>query len=221
MPKNITICPSNDKLLIWIVEDNESFRKNIAILINQVENFSCGYTFNNSESAITRLESELPDIILMDIGLPGMDGIEALKNIKEIAPSIKIIMLTVFDDHDKIFRAICSGADGYILKSTSVDKIIESLQEIICGGAPMSPQIAQKVLKMFAHIAAPHTGYRLTVQEKRILSLLVEGHLKKQIADLADLSFHTIDKHMRNIYTKLNVHSRSGAIAKALKENLV
>jgi DNA-binding NarL/FixJ family response regulator len=207
--------------MIWIVEDNDSFRKNIAILINQVENFSCTNTFNNSESAIAHLESELPDIILMDIGLPGMDGIEALKQIKEIAPSIKIIMLTVFDDHDKIFRAICSGADGYILKSTSVDKIIESLQEIICGGAPMSPQIAQKVLKMFAHIAAPHTGYRLTVQEKKILSLLVEGHLKKQIADLAQLSFHTIDKHMRNIYTKLNVHSRSGAIAKALKENLV
>ena len=130
-------------------------------------------------------------------------------------------MLTVFDDNEKIFQAICAGASGYLLKSATPDRIIESLQEILTGGSPINAQIARKVLAMFAHIAAPKGEYQITRAEKEILRLLVEGELKKQIAHQLGVSFHTVDTHLRNIYTKLQVHSRSGAVAKALKERLL
>lgn len=211
----------NSDMILWIVEDTESFRKNIAVLLNQTNDLRCERTFTCCEDAIAAIDEDLPDVILMDISLPGIDGIEGMKRIKAIAPSVQVIMLTVFDDHDKILRAICSGASGYLLKSTPVDKIIESLKEILDGGAPMSPQIAKKVLAMFPHAQRPHEGHSLTPRELEILKLLVEGRIKKEIGAEIGLSYHTIDKHMRNIYAKLNVHTRTGAVAKALKERLL
>ena len=208
-------------LVLWMVEDTESFRKNIAVLLNLTEGLRCARTFIRCEDAIEALDEDLPDVILMDISLPGMDGIEGMKHIKVIAPSVQVIMLTVFDDHDKIFRAICAGASGYLLKSTPVDKIIDSLKEILDGGAPMSAQIARKVLTMFPQRHDGYPDHALTPREQGILKLLVEGYIKKEIASQLGLSYHTIDKHMRNIYTKLNVHTRTGAVAKALKERLL
>jgi DNA-binding NarL/FixJ family response regulator len=143
-----------------------------------------------------------------------MDGIEGTRQVRSVAPSIRVIMLTAFDDNDKIFQAICAGASGYLLKSASPDNIVASLNDIVTGGAPINAHIARKVLGMFADMAAPGGDYR-------ILQMLVLGNPKKQIAYDLGVSFHTVDSHLRNIYSKLQVHSRTGAVAKALKERLL
>lgn len=213
---------TKEEITIWLVEDNERFRTNIRDLINETTGLTCVLAAQSCEEALVHLDTDAaPDVILMDIGLPGLDGIEGIKKVKSIAPSIQVIMLTVFDDTEKIFQSICAGASGYLLKSAPPDNIIESLKEILTGGAPINAQIARKMLGMIAHIAARKGEYEITRAEKDILRLLVEGELKKQIAHKLGVSFHTVDSHLRNIYTKLQVHSRSGAVAKALKEKLL
>jgi DNA-binding NarL/FixJ family response regulator len=157
----------------------------------------------------------------MDIGLPGMDGIEGIRRAKEISPSVKIVMLTVFEDTDSIIKAIAAGASGYLHKGASIEKAVGSLTSILNGGAPMSPEIARKMLEVFAERSAPAANYSLTPREHEILKFLVDGLTKKEIADKLFLSFHTIDNHLRNIYTKLRVQSRSSAVSKALKERLL
>lgn len=212
----------DSEITIWLVEDNDRFRISIRDLINETDGMTCVLSIPTCEDALTHLESDAaPDIILMDIGLPGLDGIEGTKRVKSVAPSIQVIMLTVFDDNEKIFQALCAGASGYLLKSAPPDDIVRSLKEILKGGAPINAQIARKVLDMFTNIAAPKGEYGITAAEKEILHLLVEGEPKKQIADHLGVSFHTVDSHLRNIYAKLQVHSRSGAVAKALKERLL
>ena len=220
----MTAAPKSEinKKLLWIVEDNKIFRKNITVFINQTEELQCAKSFGSCEQMLAELhESTPPDVILMDINLPGMSGIDGLKRLKETAPSVHVVMLTVFDENDKIFQAICAGASGYLLKSSSPEKIIQELLEILYGGAPMNPHIARKVLEMFSKIAAPKHDYDLTVREKEILRILVEGLPKRQIAEQLFLSFHTVDMHMRNIYSKLLVNTRGLAVAKAVKENLL
>ncbi len=207
---------------IWLIEDNDRFRTNIQALINEAPGLRCTLAVPSCEEALSHLQSEpAPDVLLMDIGLPGLDGIEGIRRVKSIAPSIQVIMLTVFDDSEKIFRAICAGASGYLLKSDPPDEIISSITDILNGGAPMNAQIARKVLDMFADMAAPRTDYGITDAEKEVLQLLVGGNPKKHIAHDLGVSFHTVDSHLRNIYTKLQVHSRSEAVAKALKEKLL
>ena len=207
---------------IWLVEDNDRFRTSISDLIDETVGLKCDLAVSSCEDALQHLASDAaPDILLMDIGLPGMDGIEGIRRVKSVAPSIQIIMLTVFDDNEKIFEAICAGASGYLLKSAPPDIIIKSLLEILEGGSPMNAQIARKVLDMFTDMAAPKSNYEITNAEKEILQLLVRGNPKKQIAHDLGVSFHTVDTHLRNIYTKLQVHSRSEAVAKALKERLL
>ena len=213
---------SGSQTSVWLVEDDERFRTNMSDLIRESPGLTCDYAVSSCEEVLPHLLSATPpDIILMDIGLPGLDGIEGIRRVKSIAPSVQVIMLTVFDDNEKIFWAICAGASGYLLKSAPPDEIIRSLMEILKGGAPVNAQIARKMLDMFAEIAAPRGSYGLTNAEKEILQRLVAGDLKKQIADALNISFHTVDTHLRNIYAKLQVHSRSGAVAKALKERLL
>lgn len=211
-----------EEMTVWLVEDNERFRTSIQDLINETSGLACVLAANSCEEALAHLETDAaPDVMLMDIGLPGLDGIEGIRKVKSIAPSIQVIMITVFDENEKIFQAICAGASGYLLKSAPPDKIIESLKEMLTGGAPVNAHIARKVLDMFAQFATPKGEYELTRAEKDILHLLVEGEPKKQIAHRLGLSFHTVDTHLRNIYIKLQVHSRSGAVAKTLKERLL
>jgi DNA-binding NarL/FixJ family response regulator len=210
------------EVTIWLVEDNERFRTNIQDLISGTVGLSCVLAVPSSEEALAHLETDAaPDVILMDIGLPGINGIEGMQKARSIAPSIQVIMLTVFDDDEKVFQAICAGASGYLLKSEPPDRIIESLKEILTGGAPVNSHIARKMLDMFAHMVVPKGHYEVTPTEKNILRLLVEGEPKKQIAHRLGISFFTVDTHLRNIYTKLQVHSQSGAVAKALKEKLL
>ena len=207
---------------IWLVEDNEEFRNSVEDLINQTEGLDCVLAVSSCEKTLEGLETDAaPDVILMDIGLPGMNGIEGVRRVKSIAPSVDVIMLTVFDDEEKVFQAICAGASGYLLKSDPPDKIVNSLKEILTGGAPVNAKIARKMIALFSHIAVPREDYSLTAAEKKILGLLAEGEPTKRIAHLLKVSYHTVDTHIRNIYLKLQVHSRSGAVGKAMKERLL
>jgi len=208
-------------IIVWLVEDNHTFRGTVARVLNQVHDVECRNHFSNSEEALEGLaEGAVPDVILLDVELPGMSGIEAVGRIKSISPATRVIMLTVFDDHNKIFKAICAGASGYLLKTSPVEKIVESIREVHAGGAPMTPRVARSVLDMFGRLSVPRQEYNLTSREQKILELMTQGLIKKEIADQLSLSYHTVDTHLRNIYTKLHVHTRTGAVAKALKERL-
>jgi DNA-binding NarL/FixJ family response regulator len=182
----------------------------------------CSLSFVKCEDAITALQKESPpQVILMDIGLPGMSGIEGVRRIRAISPATQIIMLTIYEDDANVFESLCAGAAGYLLKGGSTDKIIAAIKEVQAGGAPMNAQIAKRVLAMFTKIVSPQADYSITEREKEILNLLVSGKSQKQIADKLFLSPFTIATHMKNIYAKLHVHSRSEVVAKALKERLL
>ena len=222
MALNSSVSPVPEQRTVWIVEDDDRFGNQLASLINLSEVFTCERVFRACEPALECLQTDIPpDIVLMDIGLPGISGIEGIRRIKAIAPAVQVVMLTVFEDTDSIIQAIGAGAAGYLHKGSSFDVIIESLKSMLEGGAPINPQIARKVLDMFARFSAPPSDYGLTIREKEVLGLLVEGLTKKLIAGKLFVSFNTIDKHVRNIYGKLQVQSRSGAVARALKEHLL
>ena len=208
--------------IVWLVEDNEFFRSTIKSLLDQSRRFSCPHAFSSCEDALAAFEDEIhPDIILLDIALEGMSGIEGIAKFKEVSPSTQIIILTVYDDDEKVFDALCAGASGYLLKTSPKDKIIEAVSEVLTGGAPMNPQIARKLLKVFSQIVPPKADYGLTGREKEILQLMVEGLTKKKIADRLFLSYHTVNSHLKNIYSKLHVNTRSGAVSKVFRERII
>jgi DNA-binding NarL/FixJ family response regulator len=194
----------------------------VARAINRASALRCPHTFSTCEQALAALACEpAPEVILLDVGLPGMNGIQGIREIKSRAPSVQVLMLTVYDDHQKVFDAICAGASGYLLKTDDDQGIVDAIQEVLRGGAPMNPRVARLVLSMFTKLAVPPKhDYGLSAREKEILELIVQGLLKKEIADRLGLSYHTVDNHLRSIYEKLHVHSRSGAVAKALNERL-
>lgn len=208
---------------VIIIEDNELLRDSLKEAINKSSNIDCKSVFSSGEAALDFIEKEnlVPNIILLDIGLPGMNGIELIPELRKLSPSSKIIIITVHDDDENVFNAICAGASGYLLKDLSADKIVSSINEVMNGGAPMNSHIAKKVLNMFRDQNIKSDGYDLSDREKEILSLLVDGLSKKQIGEKIFLSHHTVDSHLRNIYAKLEVHSRSSAITKAIKEKLL
>jgi DNA-binding NarL/FixJ family response regulator len=207
---------------LWVVEDNEGFRNAVCRALNLGGGIHCSASFGSCEQALMRIASgELPRALLLDIDLPGISGVEGVRRIKERAPSVLVIMLTIFDDYSSIFQALCGGANGYILKTASLEAIAQAIREVVDGGAPMSPPIARSVLSLFTKLSPPQTAdYGLTSREKQALGLLVEGLSKKELAARLDLSVHTVDKHIRSIYDKLHVHSRSAVVAKAIKERL-
>lgn len=211
-----------DQVSLWIVEDDELYRKSIQAVINETADIRCERGFGSCEEIFKVLDTEFaPEVVLMDIGLPGMDGIDGLKRIKSISPATDIIMLTIHVEDEKVFRAICAGANGYLLKSATSEEIVHAIREVLGGGAPMNAQIARKVLQMFSDIAAPKGDYGLTDREKEVLLLITQGLTNKAIAEKLFLSFFTIDTHLKNIYMKLQVHTRSGAVGKVLKEHLL
>jgi DNA-binding NarL/FixJ family response regulator len=212
---------STQPICVWLVEDNHTFRETVARVLRQVEGLDCPRHFSNSEDALEAMaHGAVPDVILLDVELPGMNGIEAVHRMKAMSPATRIVMLTVFDDHDKIFKAVCAGASGYLLKTSPVEKIVESIREAHAGGAPMTPRVARSVLDMFSQLRAPQQNYGLTQREREILELITEGLLKKEIAERLSLSYHTVDTHLRNIYAKLHVNTRASAVAKAIRERL-
>jgi len=207
---------------IWVVEDNAHFRRTIQWLVNRIPGMKCSQAFETCEEAIALLEqAESPDVILLDINLPGINGIQGIESIKNLSPETFIIILTVYDDNDKVFDALCAGASGYLLKDSAPEKIIDSIEEALAGGAPMSIKIAHKVLEIFSHMKAKKADYGLTAREKELLQLMTSGLTRQQIADKLFISFHTVITHLKNIYSKLHVSSRSGAISKVYKENIL
>ena len=219
---NTNSSTDDQSITLWVVEDNDAYRDTIAALVDSTEGMHCIHAFQSCEKALKALEDDFaPEIILMDIGLPGISGIEGLRRIKAISPSTGLIMLTVIDDEKQIFEAICSGASGYLLKSAPPHEIIGAVRQVLGGGAPMDARIARKVLDMFSRLSVPMGEYGLTGREKEILRLMVDGFTAKGIAERLFLSLRTIDTHVKNIYMKLHVHSRSAAVAKAFRERLL
>ncbi len=205
-----------------IVEDMRDIREGLATLINFTEGFSCTGSYRSMEEAIPRIRHQVPDVLLSDIGLPGMNGIEGIRILKEQYPQMTVLMLTVYDDDDRIFDAICAGASGYLLKRTPPAKLLENIREAVSGGAPMSPEVAMRVIKLFREVRPPErVDYDLTPHETRLLKLLVEGHNYTTAAEELKVSYNTIKFHMRHIYEKLQVHSKSEAVAKALQNRIV
>ncbi|HEX8736349.1 MAG TPA: response regulator transcription factor [Pyrinomonadaceae bacterium] len=205
-----------------VVEDIRDIREGLATLINFTEGFECTGSYRSMEEAIARIKHELPDVLLSDIGLPGISGIEGIKILKQQFPQLTILMLTVYDDDERIFDALCAGASGYLLKRTSPAKIIENIREVVSGGAPMSPEVAARVIRLFRDVRPPERAdYELTPHEIRLLKLLVEGYNYTTAAARLGVSFNTVKFHMRHIYEKLQVHSKSEAVAKALRDRLV
>ncbi|MCX6150616.1 MAG: response regulator transcription factor [Ignavibacteriales bacterium] len=216
----------NEKNMIEVVvvEDNQKIREGLKILLNGTDGLRCAAVFSDCESMFERIEKVLPDVVLMDIGLPGMTGIEGTKKLKKLYPNILILVLTIHEENEHIFDALCAGACGYLLKQTSPSKLIEAIRETYEGGSPMSSNIARKVISYFQEKKieqAVGKDYNLTSREKEVLKSLVDGLSCKAIADSLFISVETVRFHFRNIYIKLQVHTQAEAVAKVLKEGIV
>ena len=208
--------------MIWIVEDHAAFRRTLIRVLNAETDIQCSRDFDSCEKALAALTGgDLPDLVLLDVGLPGMSGLDGIRLIKERSPKTLVVILTVFEDDDKVFQAVCASAAGYLLKTSSAAEITQSVHEALAGGSPMNPRIARRVLEMFSKFAPKQSDYGLSDREKEILQLMTTGLIKKEIADRLTLSVHTVDTYLRRIYEKLEVNTRTGAVAKALKEGLV
>lgn len=212
-------------LEVWIVEDNDMLRDSLSQVLNEQPDMRCSLALDCCEDFVAALEAGgAPDLVLMDIGLPGASGIEGICRASSLSPSTRVIVLTIHAEDQKVFEAICAGASGYLLKPSSPRQVIDAVRDVERGAAPINPYIARKMLSLFARLSPPRPAeadYGLTAREKTILQLLVEGLTMEQCAARLDLSYHTIDNHLRNIYRKLHVHSRSKAVSKAIREELI
>jgi DNA-binding NarL/FixJ family response regulator len=204
------------------IEDQREIREGLAVLIDSTEGFTCVGRYRSMEEALAGIGPTGPDAALVDIGLPGMSGIQGIKLLKERYPKIAPLVLTVYGDDQRIFAALCAGACGYLLKKTPPARLLEGLREAVEGGSPMSPEVARRVIELFREIRPPEDAdYSLTPHETRLLRMMVEGHNYKTAAKEFGVTTHAISFHMRRIYEKLQVHSKSDAVAKALRNRLV
>jgi DNA-binding NarL/FixJ family response regulator len=207
---------------VVIIEDVREMREGLAVLVNGTPGFRCAASYRTMEDALRDIDASRPDVILTDIGLPGMDGIAGTRILRERCPTAPILALSVYDDDDNVFNAICAGASGYLLKNTAPARLLESLREVVDGGAPMSPEIARRVVTLFRQFRPrPRAACHLTPQETELLKLMVEGHHYKTAAMAMGISANTVSFHLKHIYEKLQVHSKTEAVAKALRERLV
>lgn len=213
-------------LRVAIFDDNKNIRESITMLLKTVPGLEVAGSFSHVLDCVEDVRNARPDIVLMDIEMPGMTGIEAVRAIKKEFPHIQVLMQTVFEDDDRVFDSICAGASGYILKNHLNTKLVESIMELQYGGSPMSPSIARKVLSKLQQLplspqpeAIP--DYRLTPREKEVLACIVEGLSYKMIADKLTISYETVRSHVKKIYEKLHVASLTEAVAKAINQRLV
>src|SRR5262245_9549065 len=211
-----------DVIKVGIIEDLPVLRDGLAFLINSTEGFRCTGSFGSVEQALAGIVDDLPQVVLIDIGLPGMSGIEGIRLLKQRWPDMLLITLTVYEDDQKIFDALCAGASGYLLKRTPPARLVESLKEVVSGGATMSPEVGKRVISQLETLRPPdRTDHNLTPHELRLLKMPVEGHSYKTAAAELGSSVNTIGTHIQSIYRKLQVHSKSEAVAKALRQGLV
>lgn len=212
------------EIRVAIFEDRKLVRDAFEAIINGTPGLVCTGSFANASDVLFNISRSRPDVVLMDIEMPGMDGVEATQLVHEKFPAIKVLIQTVFDDDEKVFKAICAGASGYILKNSTPAKFVESIVEVYNGGAPMSPSIASKVLQLFKKIAPQKKAADeeiLSKREKEILSLIVDGYSFKEIAENNFISYETVRTHVKNIYKKLHVASSTEAVVKALRQGIV
>jgi DNA-binding NarL/FixJ family response regulator len=207
---------------VAIIEDQRHIREGLGILIGGTSGYRVVGSFGSMEEALPNIGKGNPDVALVDIGLPGMSGIEGIRRLRERHPKLLVLMLTVYGDDERIFEAICAGACGYLLKKTPPARLLESIREVVNGGAPMSPEVARRVVQLFQNFHPPESAdYHLTPTEMRLLKLLAEGHHYKTAGAEMQISINTVSYHMRAIYQKLQVHSKSEAVAKALRDRLI
>ena len=212
-----------DKIKVIVFEDNFHLRESLYFLINGEPDLTCEATYPDVKNLESALSEHHPDIILMDIEMPGMNGIDATRKIKKLVPCCNVLIQTVFQDDNHIFEAICAGASGYLLKSAGNQAYLTAIRDVFSGGSPMSGPVARRVLELFQKNlkSLPNNSYDLTQKEKDVLTQLVEGKSFKMIADQLNISYETVRSHMKNIYSKLHVHSNTEAVIKAIKEKLV
>jgi DNA-binding NarL/FixJ family response regulator len=206
---------------LLIFEDNTRLRQSLEMLLNDEVNFHVAASYPDCDKADKQVEKYQADLVVMDIDMPGIGGVEGVKRIKNASPDVKVIMHTMFDDDNRIFDSICAGADGYLLKNTSPLQLVTALQEVMHGGAPMSPFVAQKVFQHFRQVKTDSEQFNLTKRENEILELLVKGNSYKMIADKSSVSIDTVKKHLQNIYHKLHVNCGTEAVVKALQHKIV
>ncbi|SPF41841.1 Response regulator [Candidatus Sulfopaludibacter sp. SbA4] len=207
---------------VAIIEDQREIRDGLCELIDGAEDLRCSAAFGSVEEMLPGIASDLPEVVLVDIGLPGKSGIEGIRLLKERHPKLVSVVLTVFDDDRRVFEAICAGASGYLLKKTPAPRLLQGIRDAAAGGSPMSPEIAARVIALFRQARpAPPEGHDLTPHEIRVLKLLVDGHNYKTAAFELSVSVNTISFHLRRIYEKLQVHTKSDAVAKALRDQIV
>jgi DNA-binding NarL/FixJ family response regulator len=209
-------------LTVVVIEDCQDIRDGLQMLISGTTGYHCTGAFRSMEEALARIDNAPPRVILVDIGLPGMSGIEGIPLLRARWPAASVLVLSVYEDDERIFAALCAGACGYLLKKTPPARLLESLREAVDGGSPMSPEVARKVVSLFREVRpAPPPEHDLTAHELRLLKLFAEGHSYKTAADLLGVTVNTVSFHMRRVYEKLHVHSKSEAIAKALRGGLL
>jgi len=207
---------------VAVVEDQAAIRDGLVRLIQSSDGFTCAGAWGSMEDAVASIGAAGPQVSLVDIGLPGISGTEGIRILKQRYPRMLFVVLTVYDDDDRIFAAMCAGACGYLLKKTPPQRLLEGLKEVVAGGAAMSPEIARRVIELFRTVRPPSKAdYQLTPHETRLLKMLVEGHNYKTAAAELGVSINTVSFHMRNIYDKLQVHSKSEAVARALQDGLI
>ena len=207
---------------VAIVEDLREVREGLAKLVEGADGFTCIGAFGSMEEAIPGIDGNLPDVALVDIGLPGMSGIDGIRILKERHPGVQYLVLSVYDDDERIFEALCAGATGYLLKKTPHARLLEGLHEAVEGGSPMSPEVARRVIGLFQKVRPPdRSAYDLTPHELRVLRLLADGHNYKTAAAELGVSVNTVAFHIKQIYEKLQVHSKTEAVSKALKSGLI
>ena len=211
-----------DRIRVAVIEDTDEIRGGLLSLISGTPGLVCTGAYESMEAALHGIAGSVPDVVLVDLGLPRMSGIEGIPLLKQRHPALALVVLTVYDDDDRIFQAICGGACGYLLKKTPPERLVEGIREAIAGGSPVSPEVARRMIAIFRDFHAPGpSDNELTPHEIRVLRLLVEGHNYTTAAVELGVSVNTVAFHMKRIYEKLHVHSKSEAVAKALRQRIV
>ena len=213
---------ATEPLRVMIVEDDRAVREGLSLIINGTPSYVCVGAFGSVEEALKLPGKVQPDVMLLDINLPGMSGSEGVKVFRTKYPALQVLMLTIYAEQDRVFESICNGASGYLLKKTPPARLLEAIREAHEGGAPMSPEIARKVVTLFQQIAPPEQAhYQLTPQETRLLKLLADGYSYQSSAAQLNISINTVRNYIRSIYEKLHVNSKSEAVGKALRHRLI
>lgn len=216
--------PNPELLRVWLLEDHDAFRRNVLRLLGHTPDIQADHAFSSAEALLEQLNGSSqvpPQVLLLDLGLPGMSGLDVIREVTRLAPDCRIIVLTVFEDEDKISRALTTGACGYLLKTAQPDEIIDAIRQAADGGTPMSPSVARSLIDILARLTQPATHVDLSPREREMLKCLVDGLTNKEIATRMDVSPHTVDSYARTLFSKLKVRSRASAVARALKDRLV